>query len=68
MRTAEGAEAYAKRSHTVETFFGDHKEYSGWRQFRRWGLTAMQSERALVNASHNLAKLFGHQGAHPSLA
>jgi transposase len=68
LRTAEGAEAYAKRSHTVEPVFGDHKENRGWRQFRRRGLTAAQSEWALMNASHNLAKLFAHQGELPSLS
>jgi len=60
LRTAEGAEAYARRSLTVEPVLGEHKENRGWRQFRRRGLTAVQSEWALMNASHNLAKLFGH--------
>ena len=31
LRTPEGTEAYARRSHTVEPFFGDIKEKSGWR-------------------------------------
>lgn len=66
LRTAEGAAAYATRSHTVEPVFGDHKENRGWHRFRRRGLTAVRSEWALMNTSHNLAKLFAHQ--RPSLA
>jgi len=69
LRTVEGAQAYAKRSYTVEPVFGDHKENRGWRRFRRRGLAAVQSEWALMNASHNIAKLFAHQShQHLSLA
>jgi len=60
LRTTEGTEAYAQRSHTVEPVFGDHKENRGWRRFRRRGLNAVRSEWALMNTSHNLAKLFAH--------
>jgi len=60
LRTAEGAARYAQRSHTVEPVFGDHKENRGYRRFRRRGLPAVQSEWALINMSHNLAKLFRH--------
>jgi transposase len=60
LRTAEGAAQYAKRSHTVEPVFGDHKENRGYRRFRRRGLSAVRSEWALINLSHNLAKLFLH--------
>lgn len=60
LRTAEGAAAYAKRSHTVEPVFGDHKHNRGFRRFRRRGLGAVRSEWALINTSHNLAKLFAH--------
>jgi transposase len=60
LRTAEGAETYAQRSHTVEAVFGDTKENRGWRRFRRRGLTAATSEWSLMTASHNLAKLFDH--------
>jgi hypothetical protein len=58
LRTPEGAARYAQRSHTVEPVFGDHKENRGYRRFRRRGLPAVQSEWALINMSHNLAKLF----------
>lgn len=68
LRTAEGARAYAQRSHTVEPVFGDHKENRGWRQFRRRGLAAVQSEWALMNTSHNIAKLFADTNELPALA
>jgi transposase len=69
LRTIEGAEAYAQRSHTVEPVFADHKENRGWRRFRRRGLDAVRSEWALMNTSHNLAKLFAHHAdQRPSLA
>lgn len=61
LRTAEGAALYAKRSHTVEPVFGDHKENRGYRRFRRRGLSAASSEWALINLSHNIAKLFANQ-------
>src|SRR5205085_5629356 len=61
LRTLEGAAEYAKRSHTVEPVFGDHKENRGFRRFRRRGLAAARSEWALINLSHNLAKLFAHR-------
>jgi transposase len=63
LRTPEGTEAYAQRSHTVEPFFGDIKENSGWRRFRRRGLSAAQSEWALMSLSHNVAKLYGHRAS-----
>jgi len=63
LRTPEGAALYAKRSHTVEPVFGDLKENRGFRRFRRRGLKAVQSEWAMMNISHNLAKLFSHQNA-----
>lgn len=69
LRTTEGAETYAQRSHTVEPVFADHKENRGWRRFRRRGLQAVRSEWALMNTSHNLAKLFAHHtNQRPSLA
>lgn len=61
LRTPEGAAEYSKRSHTVEPVFGDIKENSGYRRFRRRGLAAVRSEWALISLSHNLAKLFEHR-------
>lgn len=66
LRTAEGTETYTKRSHTVEPVFGDHKENRGWLRFRRRGLGAVRSEWALMNTSHNLAKLFAHHRDRPA--
>lgn len=60
LRTADGAEAYALRSQIVEPVFGEHKELRRFRRFRRRGLAAVQSEWALMNASHNLGKLCTH--------
>lgn len=60
LRTPDGTRAYAMRSHTVEPVFGDLKENRGWRRFRRRGLPAVSSEWALMNVSHNIAKLFDH--------
>jgi transposase len=61
LRTADGAAAYATRSHTIEPVFGHHKENRGWHGFRRRGIAAVRSEWAFMNASHNLAKLFAHR-------
>lgn len=61
LRTPEGAATYAKRSHTVEPVFGDDKHNHGYHSFRRRGLSAVTSEWALINSSHNLNKLFRHQ-------
>lgn len=63
LRTPEGAAAYARRSHTVEPLFADHKTNRGWRRFRRRGLEPARSEWALMNLSHNLAKLNAHRAS-----
>ena len=60
LRTEEGAASYATRSHTVEPVFGDTKENRGFRRFMRRGLTAADSEAALIFAAHNLLKVFHH--------
>jgi hypothetical protein len=60
LRTPEGAQAYATRSHTVEPVFGDTKENRGFRRFMRRGLDAADSEAALIFAVHNLLKVFHH--------
>jgi transposase len=58
LRTAEGAAAYATRSHTVEPPFGNLKENRGFRRFMRRGIRAVESETALIFATHNLMKVF----------
>ncbi len=60
LRTPEGAQAYATRSHTVEPVFGDTKENHGFRRFMRRGLSAAESEAKLIFATHNLEKIFHH--------
>ena len=60
LRTPEGAQAYATRSHTVEPVFGDTKENRGFRRFMRRGLVAADSEAGLIFATHNLLKVFHH--------
>lgn len=64
LRTPEGAQRYALRSHTVEPVFGHTKHNRGQRQFRRRGLSAVRSEWALMNLVHNIAKLFDHHAPH----
>ena len=60
LRTPEGAASYATRSHTVEPVFGDTKQNRGFRRFMRRGLSAAESEAALIFAAHNLLKVFHH--------
>jgi hypothetical protein len=56
LRTPESAELYAKRSHTFEPIFA-LKANHGYPRFRRRGLHAARSERALMSTAHNLGKL-----------
>jgi hypothetical protein len=63
LRTAEGAAAYAHRSHLIEAIFGDHKHNRGIRTFRRRGLSAVRSEWAFMHLAANLLKLHQHRAA-----
>ncbi|MGH2876555.1 MAG: transposase, partial [Solirubrobacteraceae bacterium] len=63
LRTPEGAAAYAKRGHLIEPIFGDRKHNHGYRNFRRRGLPAVQSEWAFMHLAGNLKKLYDHQHA-----
>lgn len=65
LRTDDGARTYAVRSHTVEPVFGHAKENRGFRRFMRRGLDAANSEWALICATSNLLKLFGHADGRP---
>jgi transposase len=58
LRTPEGVALYAKRSTTVEPVFGQHKEARRIRRFARRGLNAVKAEWQLINATHNILKLF----------
>ena len=60
LRTEEGAAAYGQRSCTVEPIFGQVKENRGIRRFMRRGIAAAESEWALVCATGNILKLYGH--------
>lgn len=53
-----GRELYAKRGQTVEPVFGQHKDGRGIRRFQRRGKAAAASEWKLINAAHNLLKLY----------
>lgn len=63
LRTAEGAAAYAQRSHTVEPVFGHTKHNRQMRGFRRRGLPAAKSEWAFMNLAANIHKLRQHRDA-----
>lgn len=67
LRTKEGAATYAWRSPTVEPVFSC-KERLDYSRFRRRGLTAAQSEWAIMNTVHNLGKLFSRQVRRPLLS
>lgn len=56
--SARGRELYAKRGQTVEPVFGQHKDGRGIRRFQRRGKAAAASEWKVINATHNLLKLY----------
>jgi transposase len=63
LRSADGAAAYAQRSHTIEPVFADRKHNRGMRAFRRRGLPAAQSEWAFMHLAGNMLKLRQHRAA-----
>jgi DDE family transposase len=63
LRTAEGAAAYAQRSHTIEPVFADRKHNRAMRGFRRRGLAAANSEWAFMHLAANMLKLRRHRVA-----
>jgi transposase len=63
LRTAEGAAAYAQRSHTIEPVFADRKHNRAMRGFRRRGLAAANSEWAFMHLAANMLKLRQHRVA-----
>lgn len=56
--TAEGKAAYPRRAATVEPVFGQHKHNRGFTRFLRTGLSAVNAEWKLMNATDNIARLF----------
>jgi hypothetical protein len=63
LRTAEGAAAYAQRSHTIEPVFADRKHNRAMRSFRRRGIDAANSEWAFMHLAANMLKLRQHRAA-----
>lgn len=62
LRTADGQRLYRQRKHIVEPVFGQHKENRGFHRFVRRGQSAADSEWKLINATHNLIKLYRRKG------
>ena len=58
LMTKAGRTIYALRKTTVEPVFGQIKEARGFRRFLLRGYEKVQSEWALVCATHNLLKLY----------
>jgi hypothetical protein len=56
--TAEGKAAYPRRAATVEPVFGQHKHNRGFTRFLRTGLSAVNAEWRLMNATDNISRLF----------
>jgi transposase len=53
----DNAEAYSKRSTSIEPVFGNIKSNLGYRRFARRGLPAVHSEWRLICTVHNLLKM-----------
>jgi transposase len=62
----DGKACYAKLQQTIEPVFGQIKEQQGARRFLRRGLAACDAEWKLLCGTHNLLKLWRHQGRPPS--
>ena len=62
VRTRAGAEAYAKRSCTVEPVFGDCKENRGFRGFMRRGLPAVHRMAAVSPSVLSTMAALRHPG------
>ena len=58
LASGEGRSLYRQRSQVIEPVFGQIKAVRGVRGFSRRGLSACQSERKLITATHNLLKLW----------
>ncbi|MFZ5870404.1 MAG: transposase [Actinomycetota bacterium] len=58
LRSEDGQRLYRQRKHIVEPVFGQHKQNRGYRRFARRGQSAADSEWKLMNATHNLIKLY----------
>jgi transposase len=61
LSSASGQGLYRKRKQMIEPVFAHTKHNRGIKQFHRRGLKAVRTEWRLLMATHNLAKLHGHQ-------
>ncbi len=68
LATPTGAELYRKRPAMIEPVFGDTKFNRKIDRFQRRGRAACRSEWRLINATHNLLKLYKHTTATPAVA
>lgn len=66
--TEPGKAMYNKRCWIVEPVFGQHHVVQRFDRFSRRGIHAVNAEFKLVNAVHNLLKLWRHQNADPAPA
>jgi transposase len=62
LASENGKALYALRQQTIEPVFGQIKEQQGARRFLRRGLAACDAEWKLLCGTHNLLKLWRHQG------
>lgn len=58
LATEEGRALYRRRSHGIETLFGDMKANRAYRRFRLRGLAKNTLDLAIYFTAHNLRKLF----------
>jgi transposase len=66
LSSEDGKARYALRKQTVEPVFGQVKHVRGARRFMRRGLAACTAEWKLLCGTHNLLKLWRHQGTRAS--
>ncbi|MDQ3849007.1 MAG: transposase [Actinomycetota bacterium] len=60
LATERGGELYAQRQTMIEPIFANTKFNRRCDRFLRRGRAACRSERRLINATHNLLKLYKH--------
>lgn len=60
LETSDGHAIYRKRRHIVEPVFGQHHVVQRFDRFSLRGLAAVNGEYKLVNAAHNILKLWRH--------
>jgi transposase len=65
LRTPEGIDRYALRSHIAETPFGHAKHNLGFRRFTSRGLARARSEWHFHAAVHNIGKILTHLARTP---